>query len=220
MQSLSSTGPRFDHFDPNKYRQDLLNQLTELSHKDPDKALSLQRRVRFCSWSRYEVSQLALSGLDVSRITPHRGLPGGMQSSIQGGIQGGMQAEMSEKTLEEELSAIESQTTAQVSELKYMEFPRIAFGKVEWEKYFGDVGVEPPLPENINEILKSQCVYWPDKRVEDTHLLVLIPKTVDGNALTLNSLGELIQRPRGGGTVSGLVKSYFEAWQRNRSRSG
>lgn len=77
--------------------------------------------------------------------------------------------------------------------------PQTAFGKADWEKYFGDVGEEPPLPQNINEILQSSCKYWPDKKVEDTHLLVLIPKTVDGRALTLETLGELIEKPKGGG---------------------
>src|SRR5438105_1254768 len=29
-----------------------------------------------------------------------------------------------------------------------------AFGKEKWAKYFGDIGLEPPLPRNIEEILK------------------------------------------------------------------
>jgi hypothetical protein len=35
--------------------------------------------------------------------------------------------------------------------------------------------------------------------VQDTHLLVLIPSTVNGSAFTLDLLGELIQTPSGGG---------------------
>ena len=39
-----------------------------------------------------------------------------------------------------------------------------AFGKAEWKKYFGDVGKEPPLPANINQILNSPCPIWPEKK--------------------------------------------------------
>lgn len=74
-----------------------------------------------------------------------------------------------------------------------------AFGKSEWEKYFGDVGIEPTLPNNIDKILKSPCPYWSDRRVEETHLLVLIPEKVDGKPLSLNLLGQLIKNPLPGG---------------------
>ena len=33
--------------------------------------------------------------------------------------------------------------------------PAIAFGKEKWTTYIGDIGVEPPLPSNIHEILKK-----------------------------------------------------------------
>lgn len=71
--------------------------------------------------------------------------------------------------------------------------PDIAFGATEWRYYFGDVGVEPPLPRDINAILHSPCPFWPDKKVEETHLLVLIPATVNGSRLTFQLLGDLVQ---------------------------
>ena len=77
-------------------------------------------------------------------------------------------------------------------------FRNKAFGKKEWERYFGDVGIEPSLPENIEEILNEPCSFWPDKNVKETHLLVLIPNTVNGKAFTMNYLGELIQKPKSG----------------------
>ena len=70
--------------------------------------------------------------------------------------------------------------------------PSIAFGKAEWGKYFGDVGIEPPLPANIENILNEPCSFWPDKKVKETHLLVLIPNTVNEKPFTMNYLGELI----------------------------
>ena len=75
----------------------------------------------------------------------------------------------------------------------------VAFGEVEWEHYFGKVGSAPSLPSNIDTVLGSACPFWPDKKVKDTHLLVLMPKIVDGAPFTLNLLEELIQRPKHGG---------------------
>ena len=74
----------------------------------------------------------------------------------------------------------------------------IAFGKKAWEKYFGDVGEEPPLPEDIIEILNDLCTFWPDKEVRDTHLLMLVPEIVNGRPYTLNYLEELIRKPKTG----------------------
>jgi hypothetical protein len=73
------------------------------------------------------------------------------------------------------------------------------FGAPAWRQYFGEVGVEPPLPSDIDRILGSSCPFWPERGVKDTHLLILIPSTVDGKAFTLDLLGELVQNPRRGG---------------------
>ncbi|MGR3973069.1 MAG: hypothetical protein QRY72_00590 [Candidatus Rhabdochlamydia sp.] len=35
-----------------------------------------------------------------------------------------------------------------------------------------------PLPPNIGSILQSPCPFWSDKRVEETHILCLIPQGV------------------------------------------
>ena len=78
--------------------------------------------------------------------------------------------------------------------------PDMAFGKAKWEKYIGEVGEEPPLPADIDKILKDRCPFsfWP-KRIEQTHMLVLIPETVNGKPLTLQYLGELVKNPKSNG---------------------
>ena len=76
--------------------------------------------------------------------------------------------------------------------------PKIAFGKKQWAKYFGDIGIEPPLPKDIHKILKSPCPFFPGKKVEETHMLVLIPETIDGKPLNLTTLGELVKAPKEG----------------------
>ncbi|NRA91011.1 MAG: hypothetical protein HRU43_07815, partial [Simkaniaceae bacterium] len=72
----------------------------------------------------------------------------------------------------------------------------LAFGKADWAKYFGDVGAIPDIPKGMVEILKSRCPFNSGQKVKDTHVLVLIPKTVNGKPFTLNLLQELIQNPK------------------------
>lgn len=69
------------------------------------------------------------------------------------------------------------------------------FGALKWERYFGEVD-RIPLPLELIDILKSQCPFFPGNKVEDTHILFLLPQTVDGKPLTLNSLGELVKKPK------------------------
>ena len=85
-----------------------------------------------------------------------------------------------------------------------------------WQRYFGDVGATPPLPDNIAAILNSPCPFWSGRQVMDTHLLVLIPAHVEGKPLTLDYLGELIQRPQGGGHAT----KYRYYWDGARKAIG
>ena len=84
-----------------------------------------------------------------------------------------------------------------------------AFGAKAWEKYFGEVGAEPRLPSDIAEILGSACPFRAGQVVKDTHLLVLIPARVAGKPFSLNLLGELIQRPKGGGCAT--KHNYYDS---------
>jgi hypothetical protein len=70
----------------------------------------------------------------------------------------------------------------------------VAFDKKRWGIYFGDVGIEPPIPSDITQIFESPCPIWEGKKVKETHLLTLIPQTVNGEPLTLKLLGELVQK--------------------------
>lgn len=81
--------------------------------------------------------------------------------------------------------------------------PNIAFGASAWREYFGvDVGKEPLLPSNMEDILNSKAPFLLEdesayQRVGDNHLLTLIPDRVDGEAFTLDKLGELVLRNHG-----------------------
>ena len=76
--------------------------------------------------------------------------------------------------------------------------PESAFGKAQWEKCIGDVGIEPKLPDGIHKILGSPCPILRGKKVKDTHMLMLIPSSVNGVTLTLDVLGELVRFPKEG----------------------
>jgi hypothetical protein len=71
----------------------------------------------------------------------------------------------------------------------------IAFGAAEWKEYMdADIGVEPPLPADIWDILAEACPFSTDgKTVAKTHLLMLIPETINGQPFNFNTLGKLFK---------------------------
>lgn len=77
-------------------------------------------------------------------------------------------------------------------------YPEEAFNKMKWAKYFGEIGEEPPLPRKIYSILNAPCPFWPGKKIRDTHILGIVPKTVDLEELTLNKWKVLISSPKSG----------------------
>jgi hypothetical protein len=93
------------------------------------------------------------------------------------------------------------------------------FGKAQWERDFGDVGDEPALRDDIDEILNSPCPFSGDDntKVKDTHMLVLIPATVGGEALTLNKLEQLIQNPKEGHKTN--YRGYEGSWTKDEHGS-
>ena len=113
--------------------------------------------------------------------------------------------------LQQKLKKLEIQKTEQ-TQSKQTIYPKEAFGPKEWETHFGEVGKAPPLPKDIEQILNSPCSYFNGKKVRETHLLTLIPKTVNGQPLTLNSLGELIKSPKKGHSTK--YSDYYEITQK------
>lgn len=68
--------------------------------------------------------------------------------------------------------------------------PPSAFGKEQWNKYFGDIGDAPRLPPRIHRILSSPCPFTPGQTVQKTHMLTLIPIRINGQLTTLQSISE------------------------------
>ncbi len=76
---------------------------------------------------------------------------------------------------------------------KNLQIPAIAFGKKQWAELGLDVE-DLPLPANIDEILKSPCPYSKDgKKVEETHVLVLRPGSINGETLNADNFGKFMK---------------------------
>jgi hypothetical protein len=101
--------------------------------------------------------------------------------------------------LDARITELSRRQTEEEEQLQSLRIPAMAFGAKEWQQYYGKVEPVPDLPSNMDEILDSACPFWPDRKVRDTHLLVLLPATVDGKPFTLALLKELIERPKSGG---------------------
>ena len=84
------------------------------------------------------------------------------------------------------------------------------FGADEWRRYYNVMVDDKALPADIEQRLNQPCPFWGDqgKKVRDTHMLVLIPATVDGQPFNLAKLGNLMQAPTDIGHKAGISPSY------------
>jgi hypothetical protein len=109
-------------------------------------------------------------------------------------------AEAKIRTLEKRVLFLEvAEASRRVYEEKLREIgDGYGFGPENWKKYFGDVGVAPPLPAGIEAILEGPCPFHKGRKVKDTHLLALVPATVNGEPLNFILLEKLMKAPNGG----------------------
>jgi hypothetical protein len=87
-------------------------------------------------------------------------------------------------------------------------------GSEAWRSQGIDVGVAPPIPASVTkELLESECPLHPGQKVKDTHILMLVPKTVNGEAYTALKLDELCAKRKGSGDR--LIDSRYQSWKEN-----
>jgi hypothetical protein len=85
-------------------------------------------------------------------------------------------------------------------------------GPTTWTLQGIDVGEAPPIPATITqELLESQCPLHPQEQIKDTHLLVLIPKTVNGEPYSARKLGELCAERQRGADM--LIDETERSWR-------
>jgi GTPase SAR1 family protein len=195
-------------------------EIGESLYTDADDQLGLKRTYTRCQEKIDQgQSPVVIGGFNTSGVSIEYNFYGSAYASY--GVAGACKFEVYREQQPEKERAL--QAAAIVSTPSALKLPDIAFGKAEWERYYGSVGVEPALPPNIDEILNTPCPYWGKglfsrKKVRDTHLLVLIPRIVDGKPLTLNSLGEMIKNPKRGGRCTNY--RYKEEHSKNLKQFG
>jgi hypothetical protein len=86
-------------------------------------------------------------------------------------------------------------------------------GAAEWQRGFQvDVGVVPPIPKSITkELLESDCPLHPGEKIKDTHILMLVPKTVNREPYSALKLAELCVGRKGSGDT--LITPKYKEWK-------
>lgn len=74
----------------------------------------------------------------------------------------------------------------------------IGFGEEMWNSFFGNVGKAPPLPKGLGSILESPCPFFKEKTIEQTHILALIPETINEAPMNLVLFGEFLRNYKTG----------------------
>jgi MoxR-like ATPase len=104
------------------------------------------------------------------------------------------------KGLEPETAAGVGPTTSSTIAAVKRELGKNFLGPDEWEAQKINVGEPPPIPASITKaLLNSPCPLHPGKLIKETHILMLVPKTVNGEAYTALKLDELCATRKGSG---------------------
>jgi hypothetical protein len=88
-------------------------------------------------------------------------------------------------------------------------------GADAWRSQGIEVGEVPRLPASITkELLDSECPLHPGQKIKDTHVLMLVPKTVNGEPYTALKLDELCATRKGSGDAFMYDGAHWaKAWK-------
>ena len=85
-------------------------------------------------------------------------------------------------------------------------------GADAWRSQDIEVGSEPPIPPSITKaLLDSPWPLHPGQLIKETHILMLVPKTVNDKPYTALKLDELCAERKGFGDR--LLQSRYEGWK-------
>ncbi len=68
-----------------------------------------------------------------------------------------------------------------------------AFGGADWNKYFGRVVSPPRPPIELIDFLARPCPFGLGRRVQDSHVLVYVPSSVEGLSLSAKVFSDLLR---------------------------
>jgi hypothetical protein len=142
--------------------------------------------------SREETCKIRLAELseEMAKIYLSEGMEGAkrFEASIQGWVREGMRY-----GLKEELPRVADIVVPALLGKNFL-------GPKEWNAQGIYVGTPPPLPSSITEaLLNSYCPLHHGEKIKDTHVLVLVPKTVNGRPYTALELDKLCAERKGSG---------------------
>ena len=108
-----------------------------------------------------------------------------------------LQSETAEEFCDRLDRATEAQTLEAMEKLLGPNF----LGAAQWQQGFNvAVGPVPPIPKWITkELLEGECELHPEQLVKDTHILMLVPKSVGDKSYSALELGELCAKTKGSG---------------------
>ena len=117
------------------------------------------------------------------------------------------------KPLHERLEGMTPEEFCRWQDTLHIELPGKNFlGAEAWRSQGIDVGPVPPIPASITKALvNSDCPLHPGEKIRDTHLLVLVPKTVNGEPYTALKLDELCAKRKGSGGK--LIDGAYSSWK-------
>ena len=116
------------------------------------------------------------------------------------------------KGLEPQTAAGVSATTSPLIAAVRVELGKNFLGAEAWKAQGIDVGKAPPLPSSITKaLLDSECPLHPGQKIKDTHILMLVPKTVNGEPYTALKLDELCATRKG--SERALIDPNISAWK-------
>lgn len=95
----------------------------------------------------------------------------------------------------------------------------LVFGAADWNQFVGQVGSEPPLPPNIDQILLAPDPSDPTKKVLETHVLVLIPSMINDTPFTLTLFEEMNRTRKGGSKGSPYNQFAYFRYRDSRDRA-
>lgn len=105
---------------------------------------------------------------------------------------------------------------------KEIVYDELCFNPSHWNEFCGEGTISNEeikkafklLPKNINEILKSPCRVFPDKKIMDNHMLVWIPEFICGGKLTINKFEKMI-KPK-----LEIFNNYVDVWDESVEKDG
>lgn len=143
------------------------------------------KKVKKLFYKKCEGKRFAIPKINVPGFIPDRNGPD-LTLLLDKGVRQHLYSFLDTDSLSKCLSVAKSwRNVTNLKKIKTEFCQKIAIGKRAWDE-IGDIGSVPPLPNHIYDILQRPCPFFLKKKIVETHMLVLIPETINGKDYNLN----------------------------------